>query len=395
MLKNPFLVYLWSFGAVLACYQLGWSEIYPPLSFDLLIFFGLTFYVSILLALAVSNPVSEIAADLPGQLPKYLILVLLVCFAADIIYTGGFPLIMVMDGQFDYASTELGVPHLHVFTATAASAFSTIRFSDYLHTKRLRYLAEAVAPLIYFVLIFYRGPALICLVSWGFVYFFQGGRIGLMRISAVAILTLLVLHLFGLFGDLREGEGAIESIGKPTEAFEASAIPKTYFWTYIYLTSPIANLQLAVDTTTPEAGNAAVFVVSEMLPDFVSKRILPLMDAEQVKPPQAAAGLTAASLYGRAYVYEGWVGATLMFTCLSALIIVYLRLIRHSPYRVSCLALLNTLVFFCTFHNMIAYAGLILQLVWPLFFAAWPFYRKNKRNPVLDDRQPMVGTSAP
>jgi hypothetical protein len=59
------------------------------------------------------------------------------------------------------------------------------------------------------------------------------------------------------------------------------------------------------------------------------------------------------------------------------LIVLYLRLIRHSPYRVPCLALLNTFIVFCTFQNMIAFSGLILQLIWPLFLGSWPFHRRS------------------
>jgi hypothetical protein len=383
MLKNPFIVYILSFGGVLAVYQLGWSEVYPKLSFDLLIFFGGTFYVSLLLALVVSGTVRETSEHQPGQLPKYTLVLLLACFAADLIYTGGIPLILVARGQFDYAGEDLGVPHLHVFTVTMASGFSTIRFADYLYSKRLRYLAEAFIPFVYLILIFYRGPILVCLVSWAFVFLIKRGRLGALRGSVIVVIALVVLHLFGLLGNLREGEGAIEALGKPSEAFQSSAIPKTYFWTYIYLTSPMANLQLAVDTPTLGEGNAAVFAVSEMLPDFVSKRILPLLDAEQVKAPEVSRGLSVAGLYGRSYVYEGWIGPVALFGLLAVLIVLYLRLIRHSPYRVPCLALLNTFIVFCTFQNMIAFAGLILQLIWPLFLGSWPFRRRSEAEPVL------------
>ena len=36
-------------------------------------------------------------------------MLLLVCFAADIIYTGGILLMMVIDRQFDYAGRDLGI----------------------------------------------------------------------------------------------------------------------------------------------------------------------------------------------------------------------------------------------------------------------------------------------
>jgi hypothetical protein len=32
MLRNPFIVYIATFGSAIALYQLGWSDIYPALS---------------------------------------------------------------------------------------------------------------------------------------------------------------------------------------------------------------------------------------------------------------------------------------------------------------------------------------------------------------------------
>lgn len=90
------------------------------------------------------------------------------------------------------------------------------------------------------------------------------------------------------------------------------------------------------------------------------------MPEERVKTPEVSPGLNVASIYGRAMVLEGWAGAFIMFAQFCALIAVYLRLIRNSPFRVPCLALLNCFVVFCTFANMIAFSGVILQLVWPI-----------------------------
>ncbi|HEV7877816.1 hypothetical protein [Bradyrhizobium sp.] len=368
MLKNPFVIYILSFGGVLAVYQLRWSEAYPALSSDLLAFFGLTFLVSILLAFAVSGVMRETGGYQPGRLPKYTVLLVLAGAAADLIYTGGIPLILVIAGKFDYAGEDLGVPHLHVFTVTFGSVFSTIRFSDYLYSKRLRYLAEALLPIVYFILIFYRGPVMICMVAWAFVIFIKRGRLGLLRGSLIVAFALLILHLFGVFGNLREGdESAIEKVGRPSQAFQESWIPKTYLWAYVYMTSPLANLQTAVDAPSLERRTLAEFAVSEMLPDFVSKRILPSLGAERVKTPEVSRGLNVATMFGRSYVYAGWIGPTLLFTLFAALIVVYLQLIRRSAYREPCLAQLNMFIVFCTFQNMIAFSGLILQLVWPLF----------------------------
>jgi hypothetical protein len=113
-----------------------------------------------------------------------------------------------------------------------------------------------------------------------------------------------------------------------------------------------------------------------MLPDFISNRALPMIHAddplgpsERFKTEEVSPGLNVATIYGRAYALLGWTGVWLLFAELSLLILIYVRLIRYSPFRVPCLALLNMFVVFCTFHNMLSYTALLMQLVWPLFLS--------------------------
>ncbi len=57
----------------------------------------------------------------------------------------------------------------------------------------------------------------------------------------------------------------------------------------------------------------------------------------------------------------------IMFIALCGFIITAgVVLIRNCPYRVPALALLNTLVVFCLFNNMIASAAILPSLIWPL-----------------------------
>ena len=98
MLKNPFLIYVLSFGTVFFAYRLGWSEVYPDLSWDLLLFFGLTFLYSLLFAMVVSREVRQIGQYQTGQLPNITVLFLFAGFAADLVYSG-IPLLMVLDGD--------------------------------------------------------------------------------------------------------------------------------------------------------------------------------------------------------------------------------------------------------------------------------------------------------
>jgi hypothetical protein len=368
MLKNPFLIYFFTFAGVLAAYQLGWSAIYPAISLDTLAFFGLSFVIAVALGVAVSPEIARVGSYRP-VLPGYVVLIPLFCFAADIIYTGYVPLLALMQGTFRYTSF-VGVPSLHVFAVTFGSAFSTIRFADFLYEqdrrKRLRYLAEAMVPVIYHLLVVYRGPALIVLASWVFVFVIKRRRIGLRPVMICAVLGLGVLMLNGLIGEARTGK--LEELGRPTQEFKQSGIPESYFGSYLYATGPLANFQYAVSETDPtyRIGRIPEFLVGEMLPDFISNRILPQMSTERPAVPQMSSGFNVSSIFGRSYQFFGWIGVLLIFAWLMALALIYLALILRSAYCVPCLALLNTLIVFSVFDNMIAVSSMSLQLVWPL-----------------------------
>jgi oligosaccharide repeat unit polymerase len=367
MLKNPFLLYILVFGGVLATYQLQWSEIYPDLSLETLVFFCATFILATGFAFVVSRDVKETAEYRPVRLPRYTALFLVAVYVADFAYADYIPLLSLIQGNYQYGSFP-GIPTVHVFAATFGGAFSTIRFADFLYskTKRFRYLLEAILPLVFIALLTYRGWIMVTLTSWGFVYIIKRGRLGFARALLIPALLLGGLYAFGAFGDVRTG--GIEELGRPSQAFRESGVPRTYFWGYLYATSPLANLQYAIDLGNPRSDlqSFVELVISEMLPDFLSNRLLPLLQAQRVSTPEIGPGLNVATVFGRSYVYFGWTGLVLMFAWLLTVVTAYLVIIRNSPYRVPCLALLNTLVVFCSFDNMIAQTSVSFQLIWPL-----------------------------
>jgi hypothetical protein len=153
---------------------------------------------------------------------------------------------------------------------------------------------------------------------------------------------------------------------------------------------PIANLQLSVDKIQSNQGAAAEFIVSELVPDTFSRRIMPYVNHRVTsnhgnfisrdmlyswEQPQVGHGMNISTIFGRSYGYFGWTGPTIMFALLSTFIVVYLLVISRSPFRVPCLALLNTLVVFCLFNNMPVSAAIIPQLVWPLLLPPWEWWR--------------------
>ena len=368
-MKNPFFVYILTFAGVIIFYQVGWSDIYPAISVDTIAFFCLSFVLAAALAVAMSSDVDAIGIYQP-MLPGFTIIIPLVCFVADIVYTGYVPLIEMLFGRSFIYTQFVGVPSLHVFAVTFGGAFATIRFADFLYEqgrwRRLRHLAEAMIPVIYYLLVVYRGTALITLTSWAFVFAIKRGRIGWRAAFIATVLGLGVLMLNGLIGEARTG--SLQGLGFPSRAFQESGVPGSYFATYLYATGPLANFQHAVATTEPtyDFSQAPRFLISEMLPDFISNRLLSAIDANRPAVPEMSRGFNVSSIFGRSYLFFGWIGVLLMFAWMMAMALSYLAVILRSPYCVPCLALLNTLIVFSVFDNMIAVTAVSLQLVWPL-----------------------------
>ena len=368
-LKNPFFLYIAAFGAVLLAYQLNWSDVYPPLSAGLVLFFLATFFCAAILGRGIAPTVDRIGGTYePGRLWKYTGVALTLSFVADFLFSGLVPLLSLANGQsvdFD----AIGIPSLHLFNVTFGGAFATIRFADFLYSRRKIHLLEACIPLAYFILLIYRALAIECVVAWLLVYLIRhGGRVRLWPAAALATFTVAGLFVNGIIGDTRspsrEAESQIELLARPTLAFQQSGIPRTFFWSYAYFTSPMANLQTTFDVALPVVGKGANFVLGELLPDAVTHRILNYIGEERIRTPEMAAGLNASTIFGASFLYLGKFGPPFMFAYLSLIVIVYLLLIRRSAFNVPCLALLNTIVVFSTFHNMIATSTLSLQLVW-------------------------------
>jgi hypothetical protein len=387
MLKNPFCVYIATFGGGLAIYQLGWSGIMPALSYELIAFFVVTGVAATILARYIAPSVDDATQYTPGLLPRYSIVFIVVTFLIEVMLNG-IPLWRVMRGENFYAIEAVST-HLHVFVLW--SIFSVIRFADFAYSRRLSYLLEAVLPIIFYALFVYRGPALILATSWVFIFITRQANLRLKHLAIGIAAVLLVFYANGKIGDARS-PGHESQIGAPTEAFKSSGVPATFFWTYLYVTVPIGNLQLNVDTIKHRQGTVPEFIVTEFIPDTFSKRIMPFLNSKVTTgsdslasrdllygwaQPMVGHGMNISTIFGRSYGYLGWLGPIIMFVTLSIVIVIYLHIIKGSPYRVPALALLNTLVVFCLFNNMIASAAMAPLLVIILLLPPWAWIRLN------------------
>jgi hypothetical protein len=215
------------------------------------------------------------------------------------------------------------------------------------------------------LLIVSRGAFIIMLLAFTFVYVQRRG-FNRKLLLVFAAFAGAMLWGFGFLGDIRSGsvtgESVILRIGEASDRFVNSDIPTELFWPYLYISSPLANLQLTVTNRVATDAPATYFAL-EYLPDFVSKRIVSDDIASESSPMRVTDKLTVSTMYGRAFVLWGWIGLVLSFLYFAIISIACLKILQGSKYYLATSGILSALAFLGIFDNMYIFAGGITQVL--------------------------------
>lgn len=316
-------------------------------------------------------------------------------YVAEFIYHRNFPLLAVFT-KIPLSYHEFGIPTFHVFLVTFNSFFSIYLFQMILsETRKRKYLIIFyISTLVPSLLIMNRGMLVMILISCLFVYLIKYQRqITSRKIAGLLAIGLLGLYLFGVAGNVRVNNSyqtntslfnndLFMQIGGASEDFKQSLIPKEYFWGYIYLASPLANLQETInefefkeDINIPDS---LKLTITQMLPDFISKRIVALYDFEIPSGKQITQELNVSTAFTQPFVILGWVGISLFTLFIFTFAFFYILLLKrlNSEFFIIGVAIINTMFLFNTFTNMFAFTGLSFQLVYPMLFT---LLRKRKK----------------
>lgn len=372
---NPFFLYFASWSIVVGLYLLGWSDIYPIISGKLLLFLTVTCIISLLLALYTHKKKWFVycAVKDPQRYYKFIMryskwsYCLLLC---EFLYQKSIPLFAYLTGNADeHLYANFGIPIVHIVVINVF--FLLFYVSAYCYFS----MRKSINIFLFPVLINFL-PFLLC-VSRGFILYMLFGffLIALMSckkvgkvICTLIPIGLLILYVFGLMGNMRidDSEGnIILNIGEAKTEFRDSGIPSEFFWAYLYISSPLGNLQNTIDKTKrfdPETSNWLNLVVNEMLPVTISKRIgLRMTDRGKYLISDA---LTVGSTYMGPYTIWGWSGMILVFGAVMSVIAIFSLLVsRKSVLFVPLVVILSILSFFSLFDNMLIFVGLYPQLL--------------------------------
>jgi hypothetical protein len=380
---NPFFIYILGFSMALIVYQLDWSYLFPDLSFSLLTFLLLTFIISGIIGLYVHRKGILRFYEYPNKLNvNWWTFAITVGYILNFAYARQIPFLSIINND-DINYFDFGIPTFYVIVSTFTSFFTVYLFKCYIVEKKKKYLFLCIYLFIFPILVFNRGEVLLNLSSIFFIYLFSYKKNKVKIYFKVLAIVLIVLIGFGMLGNLRtsnqidknktqEMSEIMLNLGQAKPDFIKSSIPKTYFWSYLYISSPLANLQINVNQQKPDYSLSRVlqYVNGELNFDFISKRIFSIFNLTKPDNILIAPFLTVGTTYSTSYSYLGWWGMSMTFLFLMAVTLIYLLIMKpQNPYFSTGLAILNTFLLFSIFDNMFFFSGLSFQLVYPILLS--------------------------
>ncbi|HEY0895728.1 MAG TPA: hypothetical protein VGE15_04195 [Sphingobacteriaceae bacterium] len=371
ILGNPNYVYILAFIVPFIVYTLEWSTLYPPLTINLFLFYFGTFAAALVLGLILHKTrpfcYSQIAA---ANTNTGTLLAIFVLYGLEVAYSRTVPLLEVFAGTYVYGEDTFGIPVLHTFLVSFNTFYAIYLFHQYLSSRSVNIFWLFVLSNLPFILLVTRSSILNILLGAFIVFLVSRERLaGRVVLKSVA-LVLLVFYLFGFLGNQRSAGGDPTFIPKAsgaTDEFLDSAVPKEFYWSYLYIASPVANLQNNINKTQEPQGGYKRLIRDEFLPTFLTKFITAPQPKEfyQINP-----FLNVGTIYVYTFSFAGWWGMIFMFFYLLLIINgYYLLVIRSDRFRVTGLAILYNVIIFATFHNTIAYSAQSLQLLYPVVFS--------------------------
>lgn len=191
----------------------------------------------------------------------------------EIFYFKGLPLLGLFGFGGRESYTEWGIPSLHGFLNAIVITLSNYLFYYYITTKNKKYLILFSLCLLWSVLLVTRQMFLSMVLHSMFIYILCM-NIKIKSFLKVFSLGLLVIILFGIVGDLRSGDSeSFLNLAQPTSDFPLW-LPSGFLWVYVYIVSPLNNLNFNI-INYPNFNFNLSPIVSSFFPSFIREKIFP------------------------------------------------------------------------------------------------------------------------
>lgn len=207
-----------------------------------------------------------------------------------------------------------------------------------------------------------------------FTVFFACLFVFLLSIKSLSVRKILyciggvgiALYLFSVIGSTRikddEDSTIFTSFTRPSENFEALHISNMFLWPYMYIASPLGNLQICIEDYTPE-NSFSGFILNCICPDFIAKHIL---DESGKELPQISPVFNVSTMYSMAYAKMGFLGMFMLYFAQAIYVYVIFLYSRPStnPYYTATVSLLCSVIILNIFSNMWVFSAISFPIIW-------------------------------
>ena len=349
ILLNPFLIISTSFSLSFLLYLLPFSELYRPLTIENTLPFLYFVFLNIMASFFWNkfkvdfNVTCSLRVKKKVNILGYLVLILI--SIELLIY--GVPIL----GQVNY--TDFGAPILHVMLVSCLLILSIFSCFTYRYNKWWIFISLIISLVILnrFLILF------ICIS--GVITYISINKISFKVYVCLFIGLILLVLFFGLLGNWRmsmimdvpyeQAKKYILYAGNASDYFKDTDLPVSFFWFWLYITSPISNLILNVDlNTSANISNFINFISFELMPQTLSKHIgnYPFSILLISKNMNVSSAITPA------YVSLGYFGVTIYFLYYS-FIYFLVGFLTKGIMKCVIVVLFSTLSSFMVFYNVI------------------------------------------
>lgn len=371
---NFYYMYAVVWGVILILYSFGWSDLCAPLAPELATFFFVTISLSILLGFINRK---KFAFHFVKELPRRnrTVTWLIVCFCLlEFAYCRQIPLLYIITHRGGYTEYT-GIPTLHPLVITFGAFYAQYLFYRFLCDRSEKSALKEYCLILFFIYLlqFNRGGLLLAVSMSLLLYLGMnekrifGSKKGKRYLVAAAMVVVVAMFAFGALGNVRHGysmadSSYIQGLGKFNDRYP-SWLPKQFMWAYIYIVSPVANINYNL-TLYAAQSNIPGFIMT-LFPDFIVRRIFsgeiyaPYLVMEHV--------FNATAGFGTAYRNAGTVGMYILyFYMMFGLMFLWSFVPVRREFKMPCLAIMNVIVIFMFFTHTINYSAISFPLVFPL-----------------------------
>jgi hypothetical protein len=300
---------------------------------------------------------------------KYLFIFLVLFFILEVVYSGYIPIFL--NNYSDILDLSFGFPIFHGLYLSFLSYISVIFFSKYLNTKIKKYIIYILIINIFFLLLGRRGIIIFNMLSYIFLYvyyYFTHKKINFNFILKQLLIVMMFFYAFNLMGNLRLGDISNDYIlktGKASDEFMGSIIPNELFFGYLYISTTVNIFDVNVEATQNIEKNYSEFILANLIPDFITKRLGYKNDTDTID----INGFNAGGIFLNSYIQLKEEG---VFLILIYFIFIYLlvmnMIFKERKRSLILLSMFLSMSVLLTFSNLLNYSGYILQIYFALLF---------------------------